>query len=391
MFDYLKSKNSWKLQPKDGASRHLNHSSQPLREHWIFNRKGVLTESWYPLFSAKELKSGEVRSITIGSQRIAVFRTELGVLAAVDAFCVHMGADLGNGSVCGENLRCYFHRWEYATSGRLTKVPCSKDKTPHAQLTGYPVQEKYGYIWVYSAPETKLPVPEPVGIVEAQGSFLAETTLFVHHHALMSSAVDLQHFASVHELNLEFEYNVENAGRGRDVWKVRGKLPRKGLRDRLARLCLGDAIEYHATFFGGNIIALEYGVGAKLFGVGPRLPSVCVLWAATPLENGISRVKIFLLHPPDQSRFKILRRLGRTMLAIFLLGWLKDDDVKAYPHMRFQTGVMVSDDESVLRLAQTIDRQRISKWSYESSVSKNGFSVNNSLGFEKDTSFFREH
>ena len=43
--------------------------------------------------------------------------------------------------------------------------------------------------------------------------------------------------------------------------------------------------------------------------------------------------------------------------------FMVDDDVKAFPHMRFQLGRLVAEDASVAKLARFIDSLPISEWS----------------------------
>src|SRR5690242_20421917 len=99
--------------PKDDHTRRENVGTQPLVEHPVFNNPEVMTEGWYPVCSSRALRSGKARSFLLGAQRLTLFRGQDGRARALDAFCPHMGADLGNGTVVGNELRCYFHQWQF--------------------------------------------------------------------------------------------------------------------------------------------------------------------------------------------------------------------------------------------------------------------------------------
>ena len=56
----------------------------------------------------------------------------------------------------------------------------------------------------------------------------------------------------------------------------------------------------------------------------------------------------------------LLAALGLTALLLMIL---RDDDVKAFPNMRFQLGRLIEPDTSVARFVQFIDRLPRSIWS----------------------------
>jgi phenylpropionate dioxygenase-like ring-hydroxylating dioxygenase large terminal subunit len=63
------------------------------------------------------------------------------------------------GDVCGNELRCAFHHWQYGHDGRCTVIP-SGDRIPRAaRLFSFPVEEKWGLIWVFFGPEPLYDVP----------------------------------------------------------------------------------------------------------------------------------------------------------------------------------------------------------------------------------------
>src|SRR5687767_1208131 len=135
--------------PKDGHTRLENRNTQPLVAHRVFANPEVMTEGWYPVFPSRLLRRGKARSFLLGWQRVVLFRGTDGRARALDAFCPHMGADLGNGCVVGEQLRCYFHHWQFDGAGQLNK--CGEGVPPRQlQTAAYSVEERYGFIWVYA-------------------------------------------------------------------------------------------------------------------------------------------------------------------------------------------------------------------------------------------------
>jgi phenylpropionate dioxygenase-like ring-hydroxylating dioxygenase large terminal subunit len=351
-----------------GKARFENLATQPLITHPVFNNSEVLTEGWYPVISSKKLKKKKAYSFKLLSQRVAIYRTELGNVYALDAFCPHMGADLANGIVKKEKLSCYFHRWEFDKEGKLSSIPCQKKaQLKNVKTTAWPTQEKYGYIWIYTGETPSHFVTHPAGLENQKVSalFIKEVTLFAHHHILMASGIDIQHFASVHNLDIDFQYQAQETEPNVYEWTLSGKIPKKGFKARFGRFLLGDTFTYKVKFAGGSLTTITYGWKQKFLGRWFEIPSLNILWGATPQENGISRVKIFLVTKERKGlRGKIIN-FSLYLSTLLLLSILKDEDIKAFPNIRFNANHLIKSDESVSRLIQMINRLPLAKWSVQ--------------------------
>ena len=59
-----------------------------------------------------------------------VFANSEGELAILDAYCRHMGGDLSQGTIKGDEVACPFHDWRWAANGRCTEDPLRPPGTP---------------------------------------------------------------------------------------------------------------------------------------------------------------------------------------------------------------------------------------------------------------------
>lgn len=355
---------------KSGAARDENSVTQPRSEHPVFNNTSVLTESWYPALRSRDLGAGQTASFLLLNQRLVLFRDEAGNVRALDAFCPHLGADLVHGKVDGDGIRCYFHRWKFGPDGSLTDIPCSKTLPRGARLASYPVTEKFGLIWVFAGPLATHEIPAPPGLEndEVDWIFIRRCTLFAHHHVMMANGLDTQHFSAVHGLDIDFEFEVQQTNPYVFDWVLRGDLPANGWRARFAKWLLGSQIGYRVRIAGGSVAAITYGDGARFRGYGFKLPSLHVFWGCVPLKSGVSEVRIFLVMKKQRGLFGWIRKWSQAIVTLGLLTILKDDDVKAFPNMRFNTGALIPADASVAKLVQMLNRMPISPWTQREHV-----------------------
>lgn len=346
--------------PKDDHSLFENTHSQPRKVEPVFNRSDIITEGWYPVCASSVIKNGKARSFTLLSHRFVIWRTTEGKLQSIDSFCSHMGADLGNGDVIGKNLRCYFHHYTFSGEGK-----CPQIKEGKGDLKVYPVEEKFGYIWIYPGTKTTHSVPSPPMLenFEHWAIHLKSIKLFVHHHVMMAGGIDLQHFKSVHHIDLKFNYRVDDHGDGTFTWHLKGLIPKRTILQKFASYLTGGEFNYSALFAGGSIVSLTYGHGLKFRGKGFSLPSISLLWGCRPTTDGVSESEVFLVMKKYRGFFGPLKKLGITFFALILLYVLRDDDIKAIPHMRFQVGNPSSEDQSVVDLVNRINHLKISEWS----------------------------
>lgn len=360
-------KKKTKNMPKDGLSRQENLLSQPHIQQRVFNNAVVLTQGWFPICPSKGLKRGQAFSSRILNQRVVVFRGESGQVYAMDAFCPHLGADLGNGRVKGERIQCYFHQWELNADGSIAQIACRKSLDDSFKKTtnrAYPTQEAYGHIWVFSAQKALHELPKPAGFETEQVSalYVKEITLFAHHHVMMANGIDLQHFATVHKLDIDFDYQIEDTEQGVFQWTLRGKIPDTSFKGRLARHLLGEEYEYRVKFAGGSIVTITYGSDQRF--MGKKLPSLQVLWGCLPQENGISKVRIFFV---TKTRKGLIGKLTNGLLyflTLLMLSMLRDEDIDAFPNMRFNTHRLIKEDTSLARFIQLTNKLDLSDWGH---------------------------
>jgi phenylpropionate dioxygenase-like ring-hydroxylating dioxygenase large terminal subunit len=245
----------------------MNQTTQPIRPHKVFNNWDVVALGWYVVCKSSDLKKGKALPIRICGHELALYRTESGKAVALDKFCPHMGMSLAEGLVKGEHLTCIFHEWKFNSSGKCIDIPCLKKKVENGKsVNSYPVEEKYGMIWVYSDKEANGPVFE---IDELKGKPILFTTLkpfrrIAHPHITMMNSIDEQHMRSVHKLPMDLDTTIEEKGTRFKV-TFTGKVLDQTLTGKMQKFFLGDKWKSSVLFVDGCLGLLTIMIDLKLF------------------------------------------------------------------------------------------------------------------------------
>ena len=107
---------------------------------------------WYPAEQASALGQKPVRVRMLG-QNFVLFRDSAGVAHCLSNVCLHRCGSLGDGWVRNDRVVCPYHGWEFNGSGQCERIPSLGPVQPaittRARVDAYPVQEKYGLVFVF--------------------------------------------------------------------------------------------------------------------------------------------------------------------------------------------------------------------------------------------------
>ena len=139
-------------------------------------------------------------------ENFLVFRTETGEIAVFDAYCPHLGANLGvGGRVKGDCIECPFHHWQFrASDGQCVHVPYSKDGTipKSSSLKKWTVCEVNDGIFVWYHADNEEPWKMPVVDEIASGEWIYqgrnEFLVNCHCQEIPENGADVAHLNAVH-------------------------------------------------------------------------------------------------------------------------------------------------------------------------------------------------
>ncbi|MCY4170005.1 MAG: Rieske 2Fe-2S domain-containing protein [Bacteroidetes bacterium] len=112
---------------------------------------GMDPDYWYAVEEVRNMKPGTSKEVIFWKRSIALFRTKDGSFRAIENRCLHRQIKLTLGEVEGCELVCAYHGWKYNGEGRVTEIPdlFGRKKVPKLAVRNYPVQVRYGLVWVF--------------------------------------------------------------------------------------------------------------------------------------------------------------------------------------------------------------------------------------------------
>lgn len=272
----------------------------------------TLPAGWYRVAGSADLGSGQVKSLRCFGKDLVLFRARSGSVSLLDAFCPHMGAHFGLGSVQGDNLRCVFHGWLFDRRGICTALPGDRRVPPRARVRSWPTCEKNGQIMAFYHPLGEAPswqVPTLPEAVDSEWTGLRRGPrwrLRTHPQEMLENGMDLAHFPVLHHKQTRAAESLGLTADG--PFLVHRTLQHYNV-FRLARLLSGDVV--------GPLDLHLYGLGMAVNRavVHARIQlSYTLAFFLTPIEEDLVDVIAYFAVRKVPSRAATFLLLKKAML-----------------------------------------------------------------------------
>lgn len=181
----------------------------PVRANLADFGAGGFHQCWYPIARSADVTPGQVIGVDFLDGRVVCFRGENGTATVLSAYCRHLGTDLAQGEVIGNDLRCNFHYWCYGQTGDCTQIPATDRIPEDSALFSYPTAESCGLIWAFNGDTPLYDVPAFPGVDAATRAIRAGDmgVLAIPSFLATANSMDFQHLEVVHgvpnEVNLD--------------------------------------------------------------------------------------------------------------------------------------------------------------------------------------------
>ena len=224
-------------------TRQLDHGVAPDR----------YARGWHCLGLARDFSDGKPHAVSAFGGKVVVWQDSKGELNVLDGYCRHMGGDLTQGTVKGDEIACPFHDWRWGGDGKCKAIPYARRVPLRARTQRYETAIVNQQLFIWLDPEGSeadreiLPYELPgIGtdewtewnwnITEIEGSNCRE---------LIDNVVDMAHFYYVH---FSFPTSFRNVFEGHIATQF---MESKGRPDKSGGY--GDAelfLKSEATYYG---------------------------------------------------------------------------------------------------------------------------------------------
>lgn len=186
----------------------LDEQDAPLRRNVRLmphdGEDGQYYQSWYPICLSSEVEKGQLVGREFLGGRVIAARGESGLARVQSAFCPHLGADLGQGRVVGENVECAFHRWQYDGSGRCVMTGVGDPAPSAARIFNFPTCEKFGMIWAFNGTRALWELPDLMKPTDG----LLRDNFYTDEYScdgwiFSANTPDMQHIKAVHGITFK--------------------------------------------------------------------------------------------------------------------------------------------------------------------------------------------
>jgi phenylpropionate dioxygenase-like ring-hydroxylating dioxygenase large terminal subunit len=197
-------------------TKHCQNGSPPSFEEARNRRQkaraaGLHPDYWYAVEYDHAVRPGQAVEVRFWNRSIALYRGRDGQVRALENRCAHRQLKLSLGVVNGCNLTCAYHGWSYDGQGKLVDVAHDLFGKPRlrVQIPHYPVQVRYGLIWIFPgdpalARERRIPeIPELEG-PDRWACVPLDFTWRAHHSMIIDNVSDFTH-AYLHRKYRPFE------------------------------------------------------------------------------------------------------------------------------------------------------------------------------------------
>lgn len=107
-----------------------------------------LRNAWYVVALSAQV-SREPLAVKALGEAIMLYRKTDGTAVALEDACPHRKLPLSMGRVKGDTIECGYHGLTFDCSGQCVDAATQKKIPPLAKVKSYPVQDRYGLVWLW--------------------------------------------------------------------------------------------------------------------------------------------------------------------------------------------------------------------------------------------------
>ena len=121
---------------------------------------------WYPAEESQAVTHDLLKVRMLGMDFV-LWRDASGEAHCISNICTHRGGSLGDGKLVDDCVQCPYHGWKFSGQGLCERIPSLgplKKIPERSRIDAYPVEERYGLVFVFlgDLPESERPTIMPI-------------------------------------------------------------------------------------------------------------------------------------------------------------------------------------------------------------------------------------
>ena len=164
----------------------------------------MIYNMWYAVLDSKEVKPNKPLFAKRLNKNLVFWRDSNNNICCIDDKCCHRGASLSHGKICGNNVACPFHGFQFDKSGKTVMIPANGRNTAVDErffVEGYEVRDLYGFIWFWYGDKDKIndKIMFPDDLKDKKFSYSTIRDEWNNHYTrCIENQLDVVHVSFVH-------------------------------------------------------------------------------------------------------------------------------------------------------------------------------------------------
>ncbi|CAO1389374.1 unnamed protein product [Diamesa serratosioi] len=261
---------------------------------------------WYAIAESFEVASGQAIAVNCLGENFVVFRNgESGETFVLDAYCSHLGANLGEGgTVEGNCIQCPFHQWKFSgVDGTVVDIPYIEKVAKIKKWQSCEIN-KIIFVWYHTEDEKPWNIPVISQIDEKVWQFHGRNEFMINSHIqdIPENGADNAHLGVVHGPSIlagsDVRFSRSKLSIGSHVWSAKWNPNEDILEKHMATMTLNHSI------IVGKLQMVNLDVHVKQIGpsyvqlfVNTTFGPMVILQMITPIEPFVQKV-VHLFYAP---------------------------------------------------------------------------------------------
>lgn len=157
---------------------------------------------WYVAAWERDIDADTLFAIRIADEPVVIYRRQDGALVALENRCRHRFAPLSLGCREGDDLRCMYHGFRFAPSGRCVEIPGETEIPELARVKAYPVVARHSWVWVWIGDPAQADpalIPPAVGLDDSRWVLRhGQLDYEAPYQLINDNLLDFSHLSFVH-------------------------------------------------------------------------------------------------------------------------------------------------------------------------------------------------